>query len=47
MNGTIYRFEKEMLHGEDIYVNKKNDDKWYKKHWHNYYEIVYFYGCSG
>ena len=47
MNGTIYRFEKEMLHGEDIYVNKKTDDKWYKKHWHNYYEIVYFYGCSG
>ena len=47
MNGTIYRFEKEMLHGEDIYVSKKTDDKWYKKHWHNYYEIVYFYGCSG
>ena len=47
MNGTIYRFETDMLHGESIYVSKKTDDNWYKKHWHNYYEIVYFYGCSG
>ena len=47
MNGAIYRFERDMLHGESVYINKKLDDLWYKKHWHNYYEIVYFYGCSG
>lgn len=47
MNGTIYKFEKEMLRGGSIQVTKKFDDCWYKKHWHNYYELVHFCGCEG
>ncbi len=47
MNATIYKFEKDMLEGKSIHIYKKQDNLWSKKHWHNYYEIVYYSGCSG
>ncbi len=47
MNGTIYKFEKEMLGGGSINITKKYDTNWYKKHWHNYYELVHFRGSEG
>lgn len=46
MNG-IYKFEREMLEGESIHVNKRTKDTSYKKHWHNYYEIIFYYNCQG
>ena len=47
MNGTIYKFERDMLHGSDIYISKKDDSLWSKKHWHNYFEIIYFRNTCG
>lgn len=47
MSETIYKFEREMLRGEDISIQKKSDHNWYKKHWHNYFEIIYYNGCAG
>ncbi len=47
MNGTIYKFEKDMLCGKSIYISEKQDNFWVQKHWHNYYEIVYFKKSSG
>ncbi|MBQ8357139.1 MAG: helix-turn-helix transcriptional regulator [Clostridia bacterium] len=45
--GTIYKFEREMLRGGLIHVNKKRNQTWFKKHWHNYFEIIYYNGCKG
>ena len=36
-----------MLKGEDINLQKKTDHTWYKKHWHNYFEIIYYKNCMG
>ena len=47
MGETIYKFEREMLNGEDINIQKKSDHNWYKKHWHNYFEIIYYKNCKG
>ena len=47
MNGTIYKFERDMLHGSDIYISRKQDNVWAKKHWHNYYEIIYYENIKG
>ena len=47
MSETIYKFEREMLKGEDINIQKKRDHSWYKKHWHNYFEIIYYKNCEG
>ena len=47
MGEVIYKFEREMLMGEDINVQKKSDHSWYKKHWHNYFEIIYYKNCTG
>ncbi|MBE6703408.1 MAG: helix-turn-helix domain-containing protein [Ruminococcaceae bacterium] len=47
MSGTIYKFEREMLKGEDIHIQKKQNHTWYKKHWHNYFEIIYYKNCVG
>ena len=47
MDGTIYKFERDMLKGKSIHIQKKTDDLWYKKHWHNYYEIIYYHNCAG
>ena len=47
MSGTIYKFERDMLHGSDIYISKKDDSHWSKKHWHNYFEIIYFSNTHG
>lgn len=42
MANTIYKFETDMLKGKSIYVSQKRDSIWARKHWHNYYELVYF-----
>lgn len=47
MSEAIYKFEREMLRGESIDVRKKTDNNWYKKHWHNYFEIIYYKDCVG
>ena len=47
MSGSIYKFERDMLKGEDINIQKKHDRTWYKKHWHNYFEIIYYKSCAG
>ena len=47
MSGSIHKFERDMLHGSDIYISKKDDSLWSKKHWHNYFEIIYFRNTCG
>ena len=44
---SIHKFEEDMLHGEPIYINRNTEQNWSKKHWHNYFEIIYHKGCSG
>jgi AraC-like DNA-binding protein len=36
-----------MLNGENVSIQKKSDHNWYKKHWHNYFEIIYYNNCTG
>ncbi len=45
--GAIYKFERDMLRGNSIYINKKEDNAWAEKHWHNYYEMIYYKKYSG
>ena len=47
MNGTIYKFDRGMLHGSDIYIHAKRDSIQAKKHWHNYYEIIFYKKAEG
>ena len=47
MSSTIYKYERSMLGGEPLRIHCKRDCNWAKKHWHNYYEIVYFEQCTG
>jgi len=43
----IYKFDRDMLHGEAIHIRKKHKSTSYKKHWHNYYEIICYENCKG
>lgn len=47
MGRSIYKFERDMLHGEPIHVNRKSDNAWFQMHWHNYYEMIYYRNCVG
>ena len=47
MTGSIRKFERDMLGGESMRIIKKTDHEWSKKHWHNYFEIIYYSGYSG
>ena len=41
----IYKLD--LFGTKDIHVNKNTVIKDYVKHWHNYYEIIYYSGCDG
>lgn len=43
----IYKFERDMLGGEDIHVRRKREHTSYSKHWHNYFEIIFYHNCQG
>ena len=43
----IFKFEEDMLKGKNLHINKNTDIKNYIKHWHSYYEIIYYSGCKG
>lgn len=47
MQSAIYKFERAMLRGEQLHMHYKQTKDWAQKHWHNYYEIVYFESCAG
>lgn len=47
MSGFIYKFERDLLRGENIHVQKKRERTRYKKHWHSYFEIIYYKNCVG
>ena len=47
MKDIIYKYERDILGEENIHVRRKTDGSWSRKHWHNYYEIIYFKGCRG
>lgn len=47
LDGQIQRFERESFNGEHIKVRKKYGSTSFYKHWHNYYEIIYYHGCKG
>ena len=44
---VIYKFDRDILNGENIHVRKKTRETSYKKHWHNYYEIIFYKNCKG
>ena len=44
---AIPKFERDMLHGEHIHLHKKHGVTQFKKHWHNYFEIIYYEHCVG
>ena len=43
----IYKFERDMLGGENIHVRRKKKSTAYPRHWHNYFEIIYYHNCQG
>ena len=43
----ILKFERNMLHGESIHITQKKTVTGFKKHWHNYFEIMYYHHCKG
>lgn len=47
MTNTIYKFERNMLHDEHLAVSKREYHTCFKKHWHNYYEIIFYENCTG
>lgn len=47
MKSGIPKFERDMLHGENIMVRKRVKITDYRKHWHNYYEIIFYEDCKG
>ena len=46
MNG-ILKFERDILKGKDLVVNKKYNDTSFVNHWHSYYEMIYYGNCNG
>jgi AraC-like DNA-binding protein len=47
MNG-IYKFEREtVLNGENIHIRKDVGSSGFRKHWHNYYEIIIYMSSNG
>ena len=47
MKSKIPKFERDMLHNESIMVSKRVNRTDYRKHWHNYYEIIFYKDCQG
>lgn len=47
MQVKIPKFERDMLYGENIAVRERRVTTGFEKHWHNYYEIIFYVGCSG
>ena len=43
----IFKFNNELLEGEDIHVHRRFGDTSYRSHWHTYYEIVLYLNCRG
>lgn len=44
---TIYKFERDALGDEPFFARKKTRNIGYRKHWHSYFEIMYYNGCKG
>lgn len=44
---SIKKFERDMLYGGDIHVNRKYVDVSYDIHWHDYFEIIFYKNCKG
>lgn len=47
MSGVIYKFNRDMLRGQKLHVQKGYTAHNYSKHWHSYYEIVCYRGFQG
>ena len=43
----IYKFDRDLLQGESIHVHRKCKSTGFKKHWHNYFEIICYENCVG
>lgn len=47
MGEAVYKFKRDMLQGKKLHVHHKQVQTSYRKHWHNYYEIIYYRNCCG
>lgn len=47
MSSVIYKFDRDMLRGQKLRIQKGYSAHNYSKHWHSYYEIVYYRGFDG
>ena len=47
MGEAVYKFNRDMLQGKKLHMRHKQVRTSYSKHWHNYYEIIYYRNCSG
>ena len=44
----IFKFDREILNGKDIYVRKRfNNTEYPISHWHNFYEFIFYKNCKG
>lgn len=47
MNETIYKYDSGMLRGNNIFIHANRNHIQAKKHWHNYYEIIFYQKADG
>lgn len=47
MSEIIYKFKKGVLGGQKLQVTQDTHQRSYPKHWHSYYEIIYYKDCVG
>ena len=47
MSEIIYKFKRGVLRGQNLHVSRDRYQCSYPKHWHSYYEIIYYRDCTG
>lgn len=47
MSEVIYKFKRGVLRGQKLHVNRDRHQRSYPKHWHSYYELIYYRDCTG
>lgn len=47
MNNLIYKYDSSMLRGKKLRVERLTRKHSFPKHWHSYYEMIWYRGCAG
>ena len=47
MNNIIYKYDSSMLRGKKLRVERLTRKHSFPKHWHSFYEMIWYRGCKG